>query len=151
MDMDSMIAIFLCLIVPGLFAIVHSILLLKGKGIKWLYMTDDIYTGRAYIGLPLGIACLFFAMSTIPQDLNTGLTIGYIGGGIGLLGLIFAFIQPSFLKPAWLKWLEQEYDDIMPLLREEVKQMGLNVWNSKMQNQEDIEKWADNVRHKRGL
>jgi len=114
-------------------------------------MVDHIYAGRVYTGIPLGIAALFFAAATIPQDMTTGLIIGYMGGGFGLLGLIFAFIQPSFLKPAWLKWLEREHGNIMPLLRKEAQEMNLNVWNEQIQTQTDLKEWVAEVRRKHGL
>lgn len=141
-----------CFVIPGLLLLTIPLYRrLSGKGFKGFYMTDHIYTGRIYAAIPFGVAFLFFAAATIPTDIDTGLILGYIGGAFGILGLIFAFTQPSFLKPAWLKWLEREHGDIMPLLRKEAQKMGLNVWNERIQTQADLEKWVKEVRQKYGV
>ena len=151
MDTDTLITIVFCLVVPGILAIAHSLWLLSGKGNKSFYMTNHIYTGRVYVGIPFGLALLSLAIATIPKSVSVSGIFVYITIGFGVLGLIFAFIQPSFLKPIWLKWMEREYGDSMPLLRQEANKMGLNEWNKQMQTQKDLEKWVAEVRRKREL
>ncbi|MFX0206718.1 MAG: hypothetical protein ACFFDT_12095 [Candidatus Hodarchaeota archaeon] len=147
MDSDSVVA-FLILITMGISSIALHLWSLSEKGRKSQFMADHIYAGRAYMGIPLGIAFVFFALATIPKDIDVGLFIVYIGGVFGLVGLIFAFTQPSFLKPTWLKWLEREHGDIMPILRKEVHKMGGNSWDKKMQTQADLEEWVLQTREK---
>ena len=136
----------------GLFSLFLGILHLRGYGLKGEYMTDTIYTGRNYIPIPLGIAFLFFALAAPFSPSSTiGLVAAYIAAAFAILGLLSAFTQPSFLKPAWLKWLEAEHGEIMPLLRQEVKTMGYKTWNKQMKTQADMEKWVAEVRAKHGL
>jgi hypothetical protein len=137
-------------VVPGLTLILYSLRLIRGQGNKSFYMADHIYSGRVYAAIPLGIFFLVLAIATIPQSQDISLTIVGIALGFGVLGFIFAFTQPSFLKPPWLKWLEREHRDIMPLLREDAHRMGLNVWNERMQTQADLEDWVAEVRRKYG-
>lgn len=71
--------------------------------------------------------------------------------GIGVMGIIFSFIQPSFLKPRWLKWLERNHSTIMSILIKDAHKMGLDVWQNKIKTQEDLETWVAEVRREHGL
>ncbi len=138
------------LVIPGLFLILSHLWDLRGGGNKGLYMATHIYAGRAYVGIPFGITCLFWALAAIPDSQ----TLSWIFLGIGLvffvLGVIFAGTQPSFLKPAWLRWLEQEHADIMPLLIREANEMGLGNWEQWVKSQADLEAWVAKVRQRYG-
>jgi hypothetical protein len=146
--MEKLLKVVIVLIVPGLAVIWYTLRLINGGGNKSFYMVDHIYAGRVYAAIPIGIAFLIFAIATIPQSVDISLSIVGVGLGFGVLGLIFAFIQPSFLKPAWLKWLEREHGEIMPLLIQDANNMGLDVWNKRIQTQADLEVWVAEVRRK---
>lgn len=149
--MERFFATILIFVAPGLFIIVFHLRLLSGKGNKSFYMADHIYAGRVYAAIPFGMAFLIFALAAIPQSPDISLAIVGIGIGFGVFGLICAFIQPSFLKPAWFKWLEREHGEIMSNLRAEVRRMGDRSWNEQIQTQEDLEQWVAEVRRKHAL
>jgi hypothetical protein len=149
--METYVTIIFFLVLPGIFFIFYSFRLLNGKGNKSFYMVDHIYAGRVYTGIPFGLAFLSLAMAAIPKSVNMSGIFVYMTLGFGVLGLIFAFTQPSFLKPDWLKRLEHEHGDIMSLLRREANEMGLNTWNEQIQTQEDLEEWVAEVRRKHKL
>lgn len=146
--MDKLLIVVIIFVIPGLILILYPLYLRSGRGNKIFFMRDNIFTGYIYGSPPWGITFLIFAIAAIPQSKDISLAIIYMGGGFLLLGVIFAGLQPSFLKPLWLKWLEREHGEIMPLLREEADRMGLNVWNERMQTQVDLEDWVAEVRRK---
>jgi hypothetical protein len=126
--------------------------MLKGRGKGW-YFSRHLYAGFVYAQIPAGVALFWFALTAaVPRSyLSVGLSIGYIGIGFGLLAVIFNFVRPSFLKPAWLKWLEQEHGDVFPLLEQDAHDMGLKTWERRMETEEDMETWVAKVRQKHGL
>ena len=144
--MENIFIAVLILALPGVFLVSYGISLLIGKN-KILFMTDHIYSGRAYMGIPGGLTFLsWFIAGVVQLEMLT-----YLGVVFSIISLLVAFIQPSFLKPAWLKWLEREHREIMPLLRQEVKTMGYKTWNKQMKTQADMEKWVAEVRAKHEL
>jgi len=97
------------------------------------------------------ISTLVWAIAAIPDSTDLSLFIIYIGIGFGVLGCIFYVFQPSFLKPAWLKWLEREHGDIMPLLIQDVHELGDSVWQKRVETQAGLEDWVAEVRRKHGV
>jgi hypothetical protein len=133
----------------GIFLIVQQVRSLKGQGNKAAYLADHIYAGRIYGRVPFGLLFLSWGIAIIfPQfpDLQTFFLS--LGIGSGVVGLIFCFIQPSFLKPDWYKWLESQHSDVMPLLRKEMLKIGELEWSRQMQTQTDFEEWIAEVRKK---
>lgn len=146
--MERLLTTICVLVVPGIWFIVFHMNLLRGKGDKGFYMANHIYAGRAYLGIPFGVTLLVWALATIPQSVEIAVVLLWIGVGFAALGIIFNFIHPSFLKPSWFKQLEHEHRDIMLLLKREANQMGLNIWNERIQTQADLERWVAEVRQK---
>jgi hypothetical protein len=68
-----------------------------------------------YIAIPGGITLAIWALAAsplIPQDWQLNFLI------IGTICGFLAVIPGSyFLKPSWLRWLEREHREIIPLLR----------------------------------
>jgi hypothetical protein len=89
--------------------------------------------------------CLALAAAT-ELELFTG-----VGVGFGVVGLLFNYLQPSFLKPDWLRWLEREHGDIINHLVEEANRMGLEVWEKRVETQAGLEDWVAQVRYKTGV
>jgi hypothetical protein len=149
--LEKLLETILILVIPGIFILVYSIRLLKGYGNKATYMADHIFAGRVYAGIPGGLTFLSWALAAIPESQDIGIIFIYIGLGFGLLGGIFYIFQPSFMKPTWLRWLESEHGDIMPLLCKDVREMGDSIWNERIQTQADLEGWVAEVREKYGV
>jgi len=146
--MENWLGIILVFVILPLAVIGYTLYLISGKGNKSYYMIDHIYAGRVYVAIPAGIAFLIFGLAAIPESPDVSLNIIGVGLVIGVIGLAFGFTQPSFLKPPWLRWLEREHSELMPFLRKEANRMGLNVWNKRIQSQEDLEDWVEEVRDK---
>lgn len=129
----------------GIVSLWRGIWMLGGGDKRW-YVSRNVYAGLTYAQIPVGICfmCLAIASAT-HMELFTG-----VGVGFGVVGLLFNFVQPSFLKPAWLKWLEQEHGDIINLLIEDANRMGLDVWEKRVETQAGLEAWVAQVRHRKG-
>jgi hypothetical protein len=149
--MNKTSAVILVLIIPGVFLILFGVYLLRG-GRKDFYMATHIFAGRIYAVIPWGIMLLIWAAGSLLSESPDvqSIFIG-VGLGFGALGGIFYIFQPSFLKPAWLKWLEREHGDIMPILQQEANATGLGIWEAQVKTQAGLEAWVAEVRHKHGL
>jgi hypothetical protein len=155
--MESLIP--LILLAVGLFLLIKGVRLRMGYE-KWRYFSSWSRAGSiGWMALPGGLALTMWGLAFVP-----GLLFGVNAttAGLGLLilisslvvffvGVLFTFIQPNFIKPRWLKWLYSEHKDIMPLLRREAQEMGLNVWEERVKTQEGLEQWVAEVRRKHGL
>jgi hypothetical protein len=62
---------------------------------------------------------------------------------------VLAILQPWWLKPAWLRWIEQEHGDVIELLWEEVRNDWW-AWERQVRTQAQLEAWVAEVRHKHG-
>jgi len=58
--------------------------------------------------------------------------------------------QPRWLKPFWLRWLEDNYGHVLEEMFEEARQMGVRNWEAQVKTQADLERWADSVAEKHG-
>jgi hypothetical protein len=67
------------------------------------------------------------------------------------LTIILAIWQPRWIQPSWYRWLEENHEEIIPILQEEVRQMGPREWQRQVSTQEGLEQWVEEVRRKRGL
>lgn len=136
---------FLIMFIPGLLLIDWGIWLLKGNAKGW-YFARHSYAGAVYANIPFGIGIICIAFAAIPDSQTVTDILLFTGVFFVIVGIIFNFIRPSFLKPAWLRWLEEKYDHyMMTILKAEAHEMGLELWQSKMQTQADIEAWAEEV------
>ncbi len=64
--------------------------------------------------------------------------------------LILLIWQPRWLKPIWLRWLEDNYGHVLELMFEEARQMGVRTWEAQVKTQADLEAWADSIAKKHG-
>ncbi len=137
----------LILIILGVILLLRGGWMLGGGDRSW-YLSRSIYSGGiAYAQIPIGMFFISLAVAAITQlEVFANISIG-----LGICGFIFSFLQPSFLKPTWLKWLEQGHGDIMPILQQEANAMGLGIWEARVKTQADLETWVAEVRRKHGL
>jgi len=138
---------FLIMFIPGLLLIDRGIWMLKGNAKGW-YFGRHRYAGFVYGQIPMGIGVIWVALAAIPNSQAITDLLLYTGVFFVIVGIVFALIKPFFLKPAWLRWLEERYGGMMPILKDEARKMGLELWQSKMQTQADIEAWAEEVLQK---
>jgi hypothetical protein len=94
------------------------------------------------VGLVSGI---FVALDPHNADI---LFLQFVTFGFWGMGFVLAYFEPDWLSPAWYRWLKKEHGDILPYLAEEAHQLGREEWLKRVQTQEDLERWAETVRHK---
>jgi len=102
----------------GVFLIYLGIACRMGKYRSWYFVSDSRRSAIPYLGVPLGIGTILVGLSSLlPTEFRVPLLFLGWGGGF-IVGLVFLFFQPSFLKPEWLKWLENEHKEIiMPFIK----------------------------------
>jgi hypothetical protein len=93
---------------------------------------------------------LFLALSILPTDAKLGNLLLWAFGTMLLIAIIISFLKPNFLKPYWLRWLEDNYGHVLELMFEEARQMGGRNWEMQVKTQAELETWADSVAAKHG-
>jgi hypothetical protein len=141
------------LVIAGMIGLGLGIWTWLGKNRAW-YLISDYYVllpkGMHYalpisglMFITLGIS-LFFPNSRIGDIIMYWVTFPLLA--IVLLIVIF---QPSWLKPKWVRWLEENHGDILEILIREGRETP--NWSEKVSTQEGLEEWVEEVRRKRGL
>ena len=119
----------------------------KGPINVWYIAYGIVTVDSNYLAIPIGVSLLLLAFATasiVPNEWKMLLVVLAIITTI--LGLIFA---KRLLKPAWLRWLEQEHGAILPMLRIEIQEMGPENWNRRINTQADLEEWINEVKMQR--
>ena len=127
----------ICLGLFGLFGPVHV----------WYILRNPFMNLGLNTSIPGGLFFLFLALAFYlpPQSSLFVVNLGLL---VGVVGTILMGNVPSF-KPKWLQWLYQEHGDILELLRQEIWQD--QSWNKRINTQEELELWVNQVRKKHGL
>jgi hypothetical protein len=120
----------------------------------WQKSTPVVPTGIVFGSFPAALvffimAYIFYDYSLSQEQLNI-LTL-YIGSPLILLSVFLAMWRPRFMKPKWLRWLEENHGDIIHLLKEdafEAEKRQRNSWTNRVKTQEGLEEWVIEVRHK---
>ncbi|MEW5956938.1 MAG: hypothetical protein AB1801_04385 [Chloroflexota bacterium] len=68
--------------------------------------------------------------------------------GLAFLAILLVGLQPWWIKPRWVRWLEEENDDILDRLIEEAR--WTKDWHKRVATQEGLEAWVTEVRQKWG-
>jgi hypothetical protein len=147
-DTQNWFLLLLVFIVPGLFAVLFGFWILRGN-IKRLYFARHIYANSVYMLIPQSIGWFSIGMAAMVRSEALSLIFVYVGGIFLILGLVCAFVEPSFLKPVWLKRLEKQHGDILHILQKEANQIGLKTWEKRIDT-EGLEVWVTGVRRKYG-
>ncbi len=113
-----------------------------------------VYMPRAlgFVLIPSGVMfLLLWLILSLPVPKETrGDLVMYVLAPTLISTYILAMWQPWWLKPKWLRWLEEEHGTIIELLWEDVRK-NLWGWERRVRTQKDLEKWVDEVRRKHGL
>ena len=118
-----------------------------GKGFPVLVPRELVY-GMIPFGLMVGI---FAILPLIPptNELRMKIVI-YLVPPLWIIAGILAVWQPHWLKPAWLRWLEDNYGHVQEAIFAEARQMGIRNWETQVRTDEDLKRWADSVARKHG-
>lgn len=140
-------ALFFILLAIGVFLIYTGLAGYMGRR-RLEYIFPHYYSsGINYASIPLGITVLIWAFAFgLPLPNWIVGTMVYISFGTGFVGLLFNFVQPSFLKPQWYRWLMENHRDVVPLLREDVARMGYKRWKELTETQQGLAEWVAEVR-----
>ncbi len=155
--MESLVPFIL--LAMGLFLLIKGVRLRTGHEKSRYFSPWARAASIPWMSLPGGLVLTMWGLVFVPGLLfgvnattaELGLFILISSLVILFLGMMFAFVQPNFLKPQWLKWLYSEHKDIMPLLQREAQEMGLSIWERRVKTQEGLEQWVAEVRRKHGL
>jgi hypothetical protein len=124
----------------------------KDKFWWWSESTPVVPMGVVFAAFPAGLA--FFVMAYIFYNQGSLSTeskdhlVFFFGIPLILFAVILSMWQPSWLKPKWLRWLETHHRPILGLLREEARKEEWKKWKQRVQTQEGLEAWVEEVRHK---
>ena len=136
------------MLILGLVGLTVGIYRLRGP-VNVVYMGFGVLVHIAYyVTIPASIGLLMMGLSISPiTPKNLGLPILALGVTIILIG---SLTSSWLFKPAWLKWLEREHSDILPLLRVEIEKEGLSNWNNRVNTQDELKVWVLEIRRKYG-
>lgn len=121
-----------------------------GRKKKWYFGFPSYHSvGDTTIGLGAG----FFALMSgililLPEGFLENHNIDYIFFSIylivPLISYVLLFIQPDFLKPEWVRWLESEYKPLIPLIKGHVRKIGYVNWEKQVQSDKELKDWVKN-------
>lgn len=145
--------VFLGLMLGGILLLYTGIMMLRGH-FKGFYLIKGIPLAAPasviYTFFPGGIGALMLAIALLfPNSWIMG-TIVTVGGILIMLSaLVLMLWKPRWLKPWWLRWLEDNYPFLLNALLREARQAG-RAWETGIKTQEDLEEWAAGVAAKYG-
>ena len=156
MSIEMVTVLFL---IGGLFLTIRGIRYYKGYNKHHFIVPSMQLRNLAWMSLPMGIMGILWGLAPIPEFVfepsvyTTWLFIIFGFGGlfIAFLGFLASSFQISVMKPKWLRWLEAKHTNIMPVLKQEIREMGYEEWNKQVSTQAKLEAWVNGVRRKRGL
>jgi tetratricopeptide (TPR) repeat protein len=111
-----------------------------------------------YHVLPLaGVVLCLMGIAGLPSELETRQRVViYLVAPSFILTLLMGFNQPSWLKPRWLRRLQENHPDIYPFLRDVAREEvsddpdKARGWAEEMDAGEKQEAWVAGVRKRRG-
>jgi hypothetical protein len=99
-----------------------------------------------YALLPLGVGFSLIAVeSLLPLEQRwqeAWVTLFFVSCS---LSVPFMFWPPSWIKPGWLRWLEQEYGYCLDILVEEGQKMDRWEWEARVETRAGMQAWIDEV------
>ncbi|MCB8944947.1 MAG: hypothetical protein H6658_14450 [Ardenticatenaceae bacterium] len=102
-----------------------------------------------YLALPGALTFLLMGLALSPIVLDElKLTVLMVGIAAPF---ILAWPASKYLKPKWLRWLEQNHKDIIPFLQAEIQEMGPEIWDKQINTKEELESWVNQVKQRRGI
>jgi hypothetical protein len=135
----------------GFAAIFLGVILRSGK-FRSIYTLRSmlVYAQREILNvcIPIGLIWIAIALPiAFPDSRDWADYILYISF---FATIVLGIWQPWWLKPAWLRWLENNYGDVLEEMFTEARAMGRRNWAEQVKTQEGLERWADSVAKKRG-
>jgi hypothetical protein len=148
MSEDTVCAVVF-LVLLGLAFVSGGLLFHLGRWRSWYLTPDTIFGARpAFYGfVPMGLAFICLVVILLLPTLGARRTVGvYVVVPLGTLAAILAFWHPRCLEPKWVRWLEENNQDILDLIIEEGRKT--KDWGKVVATQEGLEAWVAEVRRK---
>jgi hypothetical protein len=148
MDTDYYVSLIFCMFIPITFG-VWWLYMRLGRDKRWFVMPGQYISRNFYFFLPTFVIGLtLVVVDVVIYSLNSqSLPIfSLLAFALWGLGFVFAYFEPSWLSPAWYRWLKQEHGDILPYLEQEANRLGRAAWLRRVRTQKDLETWVNEVR-----
>jgi hypothetical protein len=114
--------------------------------------------GNYHAWILAGAAVIILGIAGLPADVATRQDLLlYLFGPSLFLAVIISLWQPWWLKPKWIRQLQENHPDIYPFLREAAQEeVGTDrkkaeEWASKMDTVESQNEWVAEVRKRLGM
>lgn len=104
-----------------------------------------------YYALPLGgLMFITFGISLLFPNSRIGDIIMYwVTFPLFVTVILVVIFQPTWLRPAWVRWLEENHGDILEILLTEGRKTP--NWGKRVSTQEGLEAWVEEVRSRHNL
>jgi hypothetical protein len=106
----------------------------------------------------LGALLVVFGLTGLPGDVQTRQDLlVYVLGPCFILAFIIGLWQPWWIKPRWIRQLQENHRDIYPFLREAAQEevgtdrKKMDEWCRKMDTVEGQNEWVAEVRKRLGM
>jgi len=112
-----------------------------------------VYAQREFanVSILIGLQFVVIALMIVyPYPHYFGKLLGYLLGVLAFSSLILAAWSPGWIKPTWLRWMEDNYMHVLEEMFDEARAMGRFDWEKRVRTQAELEQWAESVAQKHG-
>lgn len=104
--------------------------------------------GGTYSYVPLGLLFLVYAWRD-ELTVLLGFELGFyvLFGLLLLLGAWWSFYPPSFVKPQWVRWIEEQPEKTQESMRAQVEE-GFE-WEPHTRSRQAVDQWARRIKNAR--
>jgi hypothetical protein len=135
----------------GLVLIYFGIIVRIGAFKRW-YLGPRIFPPQAivYGAIPFGIAAIELCVIVVftpypnPNPDATGWAVALTAGLTSLFGFVLAAWRPKWIKPHWVRWLEENYSHKLHSLIAAARR-DPKSWEKRVATQKGLEEWAREV------
>lgn len=104
--------------------------------------------GGTYSYIPLGLLFFVYAWrAEITELFGTELAFYALFGLMIFLGVWWTFFPPAFIKPPWVRWIEEQPEDVQEAMRAQAEEN--DDWRSHVQSRQAVEEWARRIKNRR--
>lgn len=153
--MNENISLLIFCLVVGVFLLWFGIMIQVGRYKRWwlIRSTPIVPSSFAYVAILGGLLFLIIpglAIYYSDPDVRGTAFITLVCPLLNVVVLL-AIWRPRWLVPAWLRWLEDQHHNLLPLLREDAIRMGAWKWEKQVSTREGLAEWVEDVRCKNKL
>jgi hypothetical protein len=119
----------------------------------WVGLIKSWYISEPILGLPRGWLMygapaigLAFPLSYLASLFHYAAEVEFFAILVLLCvfsGILLMVFAPSWIKPPWVRWLEQEYGYYLDALAEDAREMGYWNWEAQVRTQASLARWVE--------